>query len=265
MKGIKLIVGLSVKTTDAGIEFNQRDLIIDAAEYTGQCDAGTERMPYPSGWSGFTQEDCVTDPEARLILDRFPYPNVVGKIAYVVRCTRYDGLWLVSVLQRHLKNYGPVMIKMALRMVRFLYTTRATCLIFRRGYPGDLHPLVSMVDASFASSDIDGSSHAGSIHFWNGCPIAATSKNQRPVALNTMESEFMGANDCARAALWKERLATGFGMKVPLPMPIMEDNTSAIYLSRKPSLNGSNTRHMRVRWHWLQQQVMDELVVLHHL
>ena len=122
-------------------------------------------MPYPSGWGGFTDVECITDPEARTVLDRFPYPNALGKAAYVANSTRPDCLWLVSTLQRHYKNFGPAMIKALLRLVRYMYTTRAKPLIFKRGYPDDLHPVVVMVDASYASSQIDGSSHEGHLTF----------------------------------------------------------------------------------------------------
>ena len=265
LAGINLIVGVTVSTTPTSIEFDQKRLITDAAEYTGQCEAGTERTPYPSGWAGFTDADLVTDPVARAVLDKFPYPNAVGKVAYVARSTRYECLWIVSVLQRHFKNFGPAMIKALLRLVRYLYTTRSKRLIFRKGYPNDLHPVVTMVDASYGSSLIDGSSHESHLTFYKGCCIQATSKRQRTVALSSMESEFMGANSAAKTALWTNKLLRGFGIKAQLPFPILEDNTAAIYLSRKPNLNGSRTRHMEVRWHWLQQQVMDKKAILHHL
>jgi hypothetical protein len=263
--GINLIVGVTVTKSEGTIAFDQKRLIEDVANYTGQCDAGSERTPFPSGWAGFTKEDCITDPDARAILDQWPFPNAVGKVAYVARCTRYDTLWLVSILQRHFKNYGPAMIEALLRLVRFLYTTRTKPLIFKAGYPKDLHPLVVMVDASYASSKIDGSSHDGVLVFYNGCPIHASSKRQRVVALSSMESEFMAANRAARFAIWLQRMIVGFGLPAPMPFPIMEDNTATIYLARKPNLNGARTRHMEVRWHWLQQQVIGQKVVLHHL
>ncbi len=265
LAGINLIVGVTVTKSDIGIAFDQKRLIEDVAEYTGQCDAGAERSPFPSGWTGFTKDDCVTDPAARAVLDEWPYPNAVGKVAYVARSTRYEVLWIVSILQRHFKNFGPAMIKALLRLVRYLYTTRTKPLIFKAGYPENLHPVVVMVDASYSSSQIDGSSHEGGIIFYKGCPIHAMSRRQRVVALSSMESEFMGANTMARTGLWIIALLRGFGLPAPMPFPIMEDNSSAIYLSRKRNLNGPRTRHMEVRWHWLQQQVMTKKVVLHHL
>jgi hypothetical protein len=263
--GISLIIGVTVTKLPDRIEFNQKALIDDVTEFTGQGDAGTERFPYPSGWAGFTEDDCVTDPEARAILDQWPYSNAVGKVAYVVRGTRYECMWLVSVLQRHFHNFGPAMIKALLRLVRYLNSTRSKPLIFRAGYPSDLHPNVTMVDASYASSQLDGTSHEGNVNYHRGCPVAASSKRQRIVALSSMESEFMGAHTAARNCAWRGSYLKYAGLPPPFPLPILEDNTAAIYLSRKHNLNAPRTRHMNVRWHWLQQQVLGNQVILHHL
>ena len=263
--GINLIVGVTVTKLTDSIQFLQQGLITEVAEYTGQCDAGTERFPYPSGWLGFTADDCITNPEARAILDQWPYPNAVGMVAYVARCTRYDCLWLVAVLQRHFHNFGPAMIKALLRLVRFLFTTRSKPLIFQAGYPKDLPKSINFVDVSFASSQIDGTSHEANTNYHEGCPASASSKRQRIVALSSTESEFMAAHTVARDTAWREKYHEGSGMHVKLPVPILEDNTATIYLSRKHNLNGPRTRHMKTRWHWLQQQVLAGKVALHHL
>ena len=115
LAGITLIIGINVEKSAGSVAFDQRQLIDDVANYTGQTDAPNEFSPFPSGWEGFTSDDCVTGPVAREVLDQWPYPNALGKVAYVARSTRYEVLWLVGVLQRHFKNYGPLMIKMLLR------------------------------------------------------------------------------------------------------------------------------------------------------
>ena len=183
----------------------------------------------------------------------------------MARCTRYDCLWIVAVLQRHFHNYGPAMIKALLRLIRYLYTTRTTPLIFKAGHPKNLHPSITMVDASFASSLIDGTSHEGSASFHMGCPTHANSKRQRSVALSSTKNEFMAAHAAARDACWRGNYLDHAGIAAQRPLPILEDNTAAIYLSHKHNLNGPRTRHMSTRWHWLQQQVMENNVILHHL
>ncbi|MCP4448917.1 MAG: Ty1/Copia family ribonuclease HI, partial [Myxococcales bacterium] len=77
-----------------------------------------------------------------------------------------------------------------------------------------------------------------------------------------MEAEFIAAAELAKALVYLKRVITGFGIPLPTTQPILEDNTSAIYLSEKTSLNNPRTRHMNVRWHWLQEQVHSAAVKL---
>ena len=137
-------------------------------------------------------------------------------------------------------------------------------LTYRSGFN---HPvkLFIAVDAGYGTSLINRASHEGSIVFYKGCPIAHTSKRQKVVALSSMESEFMAATEAAKLSRWLLRLLDGFGLKVMKPVPILEDNQSCIYLSKHPSLNGSRSRHMEIRWHWLQEAVKSKEVVMVYL
>jgi len=122
-----------------------------------------------------------------------------------------------------------------------------------------------MADASYANCPITRTSHGGYVIYLLGCPILATSKKQAVVALSSCEAEFMTAFDAAKRIMWVLRLLNGLEIEVKLPVPILEDNNAAIQLSRRPSLNSGNSRHMEVRWHWLQTQVEARQVRLTYL
>ena len=127
------------------------------------------------------------------------------------------------------------------------------------------HPikLFFAVDAGYGSSLINRASHEGLIALnYKGCPIVHVSKRQKAIALSSMESEFMAATEAAKMSKWLYRLLDGFDMGVAKPVPLFEDNQATIYLSKHPSLNGSRSRHMEIRWHWLQQAVADGEVEL---
>ena len=66
LQGITLIIGINVEKTADSVAFDQRQLIDDVANYTGQTDAPNEFSAFPSGWEGFTSDDCaLTRPLAR--------------------------------------------------------------------------------------------------------------------------------------------------------------------------------------------------------
>ena len=181
-----------------------------------------------------------------------------------MRCTRRDCLFLVSILQRFQTNYGWKVINTLLWLITYLFSTRERCLEFRGGYTGQ-YEVFAMADASYANCPITRTSHGGYVIYLLGCPILATSKKQGVVALSSCEAEFMTAFDAAKRIMWVLRLLNGLQIEVKLPVPILEDNNAAIQLSRRPSLNSGNSRHMEVRWHWLQTQVEARQVRLTYL
>ena len=75
----------------------------------------------------------------------------------------------------------------------------------------------------------------------------------------------MEAHACAKTVTWIARLLELSGARTRSVVPIMEDNTAALYLSGHPNLNGVRTRHMDVRFHWLQVECMEGRVGLVHL
>ena len=75
----------------------------------------------------------------------------------------------------------------------------------------------------------------------------------RVKALSSAESEFMQAFEAAKEAVWLTRIITSLGYCPNGPVPIMEDNEAAIYMSEKPTLSGGRARHMELRWEWLNE------------
>ena len=59
--------------------------------------------------------------------------------------------------------------------------------------------------------------------------------------------------------------ARSLGLTIRSPVPILEDNMATIALSMKPSLNSGRSRHMDVRWHWLQQMHLERKLRLHFI
>ena len=97
--------------------------------------------------------------------------------------------------------------------------------------------------------------------FFMGCPIDVSSQRQKIIALSSTESEFVRAVDCAKSLRAIKRIIGGFGRSLPVTTPMLEDNRASIYLSQRTNLNGPRTRHMDVRFHWLQDEVKQVKLV----
>ena len=248
----KLIVGIHIERLPGKTVFHQKPLIEEIKQLSGVTPTKKSHTPLPGTWSPFTHEDLVTDQSQRAKLDQYPYRQLIGKLAYVARCTRPDILWVVSTLQQFQTNYGWRMIETLLMAISYLVTNADVCLTFQAGYTGP-YALFVPVDASYAMDAIKRRSHAGHAVFFQGCLIYAVSRVLKTVATSATEAEFMSGFDAAKTAVEATRLVQGFNMKVKLPLPLLEDNKSAIHMSERPNLNAGRTRHMDVRWHWLQQ------------
>ena len=260
-KGIGLMVGIKSERDEEGIHLSQTTLIEDIVRMAGLQQAKAVSTPCHGTFKGFTPEDITLDPKRRKVYDEFPYRQLVGKIAYVARNTRIDIAWITCELQRYGTNYTEAQIDALLHLIKYLNATKSMKLTFRSDFKHDIN-LFFAVDAGYGSSLINRASHEGLITFYKGCPIAHSAKRQKVIALSSMESEFMAAHEAAKFSKWLRRLLAGFGMSTKKPVPLLEDNQAAIYLSKHPSLNGSRSRHMEIRWHWLQQAVEEEDVEL---
>ena len=91
-------------------------------------------MPLPSAWKMLSKADAEKDAKLRKALDLYPYRKILGKVAYIARCTRPDVLWIVSILQQYQTNYGWRMIDTLLALVSFLYNSKEVMLTFLSGY-----------------------------------------------------------------------------------------------------------------------------------
>ena len=123
--GIGIMLGITSVRTERGIEFTQTTLIDEISELAGvDKDSKKVTTPTHARFKLFTVEDQVTDPSFRKVLDQFPYKTLVGKIAYVRRCTRHDIGWIVCQLQAHQAHYGEPHIEALLHLCKFLHCTR---------------------------------------------------------------------------------------------------------------------------------------------
>ena len=260
-KGIGLMVGIESERDEEGVHLRQMTLLQDIIKMAGLEDAKSVSTPCHGLFKGFTPDDITLDPEERKKYDAFPYRQLVGKIAYVARNTRIDVAWITCELQRYGTNYTQAQIDVLLHLIKYLNGTKALRLTFRSRF-GQPIKLFFAVDAGYGSSLINRASHEGMIAYYKGCPIMHSSKRQKVIAMSSMESEFMAATEAAKCSKWLRRLLSGFGMETTKPVPLLEDNQATIYLSKHPSLNGSRSRHMEIRWHWLQQAVADGEVEL---
>ena len=133
--------------------------------------------------------DSPRDDLGKSEMERFPYWQVVGKLMYLVVCTRPDISQVVSELSRFNSNPGLKQWESAMRVFRYLSGTIALGLLFKRGASKDLW---GYVDASHTSCPNTGKGRATYVFISGGAPLSWASKRVGSNSLSSCETEYMG-------------------------------------------------------------------------
>ena len=85
-------------------------------------------------------------------------------------------------------------------------------------------------------------------------------RNKTFKSLSTAEAEYIAVGSCYTQLLWMKKLLHDY--EIPQDtMCVIYDNTSAINLSKNPIQN-SKSKHIEIRYHFIQDLVEDKVVCL---
>ena len=116
-------------------------------------------------------------------------------------------------------------------------------------------------DSDFSRDKDTSKSVSGYVYILSGSPISWMSKQQREVALSSMESEYYAAGYAIQEAIWVDSLLEEMKMRIDKPMVIQDDNNSAILFSDHPTDHGK-TKHIKRRYHFVREAVANKEVEL---
>ena len=137
---------------------------------------------------------------------------------------------------------------------------------YSRTKKGDLPSLKVYVDSDFAADRDTRKSTSGVSAFHNTNMVNWIVKNQKSVALSTMEAEYMALCEATKEALYLKQLFTEIGMMLPdEPVLIMEDNQACKLISRDAQ-HHTRAKHIDVQYHFsreAQQKGKTKVVDVH--
>lgn len=195
--------------------------------------------------------------------DKLPdYAGVVGSLMYLMVCTRPDLSYLVQQLSQFLSNPGPDHRAAAVKGLRYLKAT-ANYGIVLGGQPSSpiLH---AYSDSDYANCPDTRRCVGGYITFLHNSPISWVAKRMRTVVLSTTEAELMILCSLVQECLYLKHLLGELHNQITEPIPLYEDNQSTILIVRNSELHG-RSKHIDVRYHFIQQLVQDHTFVVHHV
>ena len=264
----KHVVGIQVEQLPEGTLLSQAAYIDEILELTGQEDCHATKTPMSkqdASYSMVRNELNEDSPEFRVLSpnEHHTYREYVGKLMYLMVCTRPDIAFAVNFLAR--ANAAPEQRHMnsVINVVRYLKGTRRLGIMYPRIQEWDEEKLdlVAYVDAAFADCLTSRKSTGGYLTCLNGAPLTWQSSRQTVVTTSSTEAEYVAAAEGTKEVIWLRKMFEDMGCVIQGPTVMFEDNNSCIAQTENP-LHHKRTKHIDVSYHFTRQMVEEDLVVL---
>ena len=187
------------------------------------------------------------------------YQSMIGSLMYAMTQTRPDLAYAVSFLSQFLQNPGPIHIKAAQRVLRYLKQTKNIGITYDGKQPG----FCGYSDADYGEDIQTRKSRNGYVFYLYGGPISWKSARQKCVTLSSTESEYYGLSSAAREAAWLRLLLTELeyqGGDIN-PTTIKGDNQGSLALAENPEFH-QRTKHVDIQYHYIRQEVENGCIAL---
>ncbi|POM75160.1 Polyprotein [Phytophthora palmivora] len=246
----KFILGMEIDhdINASTLIIKQTRYIGDVAERFGQKDAKPVDNPCSSNLK-LSKAQSPGTVEERTEMQSKPYRSLIGCLLYIKTCTKPDIVYVVTQLSRFLENPGLQHWCTAIRVLRYLKTTREHGKDGKNGFK-----IEAFTDADWGSNIDDRRSVSGIMIMIGNAPVVFTSKFQRTFALSSTEAEYMALRLCVQEVLWLRVMLKDMGIPQEGATQIWEDNQGAIALAKNAGYN-SRTKHVDIKHHFTRENV----------
>jgi hypothetical protein len=230
----------------------------------GQCFGliGSAPVYTPLG-PGFviTEEDIPDQPDPKLVED---FRNLIGNIGYCSAAHRYDIIYAVSDLSKHLTRPCKKTVDDARRVIQYLLTTRNFPLEWKSSRQSQQdqtnNVLVGEVDSSFSMDTRTPRSHGDYINFVNEGAVSWKSGLQNIVTLSSCEVEYIALCSEVCEVRYLRSLLHSLGFKQCISTVIWEDNSSTILIAENECSSVGRNKHIDIRCKFVAQTIADNIV-----
>ncbi|RVW86860.1 Retrovirus-related Pol polyprotein from transposon TNT 1-94 [Vitis vinifera] len=211
----------------------------------------------------FSKAQCPQNDDEREEMKTIPYSSVVGSLMYAQVCTRPDIAFVVGMLGRYLSNPGSQHWKVVKKVLRYLQGTKDLMLTYQRT---NLLDVVGFCDADFASCIDDKKSTTSYIFMMAGGAVSWKSVKQTLTTSSTMEAEYVTCYEACCHAMWMRNFISALGVvdSISRSLKLLCDNSAAVAFS-KNTRSISRSKHIDVKFYFVQEKVAESLVDIEHM
>jgi hypothetical protein len=192
-------------------------------------------------------------------VDQKEYRSMIGSLLYLT-ATRPDIQFSVCLCARFQASPRTSHRQAVKRIFRYLRHTPDFGLWYCASSYLVLH---GFSDADFAGCRFDRKSTSGTCQFLGSSLVSWSSRKQSYLAQSTTEAEYVTVASCCSQLLWITYTMSDFGEE-NTRVPLQCDSTSAISVAKNPVLH-SKTKHIKVRYHFLRDNVEKGKIALIHV
>ncbi|KAE8970121.1 hypothetical protein PR001_g27300, partial [Phytophthora rubi] len=211
----------------------QTRYIDDVTNRVNQQDAKEVVNPCESGMKLTKMQSPTTNAERQAMKTK-PYRSLIGCLLYITTCTRPDVVYIVTQLSRFLENPGQQHWKAAIRVLRYLKSTKDLGIIYNSN-DGNVM-LEAYTDADWGSNLDDRRSVSGIMIMIGGAP----------------------------EVLWTRAMLKDLGHEQVGATQVWEDNQGAIALASNAGYN-ARTKHVDIRHHFIRENVARDIVTVDYV
>jgi hypothetical protein len=250
---LSFFLGLQIHQSERGIFISQSKYLKEILKKFGMENCAPVSTPMTTSCKLNKDDDA---PE----IDQTMYMSMIGNLLYLIasRLDIIQAVGLVGIFQENPKETHVLAVK---RIFRYLQGT----VDYGLWYPKDTNlVLKAYTNADWEGSIDDRKSTSGDAFFLGSCLVSWLSKKQTSISLSTTEAEYIVTTSCCTQVLWIKNNLKDIQVPCEQPVSIMCDNTNAINLS-KNLVQHSKTKHIPIKYHFLREQVQDQVVKLEYV
>lgn len=254
MGRLHYILGIRVKQNEVEnqILLDQRQYILNLLSKYGMANANPVSTP-----SDPNQKLRMDDGISKRV-DHAIYQSMVGSLLYCAVATRVDVAHAVAMVSKFNANPSEAHMTAVKRILRYLKGTLDFVLKYEKT---ESPSLIGYCDADWAGDLDTRRSTSGQVFLMANGSISWRSKRQTSVSLSTAEAEYIALCSASQEAIWLKRLLGEIGFDQSEPITILEDNQSAIAMSKNPTSH-DRTKHIDIKFHFVRNAINESLIKL---
>jgi transposase InsO family protein len=199
-----------------------------------------------------SKKGCAKTPEELQKAKDSRYGEIIGKLIYLMRCSRPDIAYAVGVLCRFMVNPGPSHIAALKHLLRYLVGTIDLRLVYS---PTDSNSLFDTYsDASLGGDEDEQRSTGGFAIMMGTGAVVWGSRLQHHTAMSSTESEYVNASLVGAEVMWMRYMMEELGYDTSAPSPLFMDSNSAAQVVKNPE-HQSSMKHVHRSYNWVRQKV----------